>query len=154
MGFYRNLAGWLLLSSSIVVGCGDSGSGGNGSGGSAPTGGSGSGGEPAGDGGSGGAVIGALTHCDPPAFHCNWATGFYACAEYSNADVASYQPLCEDGGGTWASGHCDETGVIGACLPLNYCMGMGIGYLEDAGQLTDAQESCSSTGGTWEEPAP
>lgn len=153
MGIRQTLG---ILCALALVGCGDdsTGAGAGPAGGGGP-GGSGAGGDPAGDGGGGSSpVIGALTHCEPPAFHCNWPTGFYGCAEYAEVDMASYQPLCEDGGGTWASGHCDETGAIGACLPLNYCMGMGIGFLYDAAQLADAQESCSSTGGTWEEPAP
>ncbi len=151
----RNFRFGSIFLTACLAACGDdSSSAGGASAGGAAAGGNGAGGQPTGDGGGGGALIGDFTHCDPPAFHCNWVTGFYDCAEYSQADVASYQPLCEDAGGTWASGHCDETGAVGACLPTGYCMGMGIGYLYDAAQLADAQESCSSTGGVWEDPAP
>jgi hypothetical protein len=156
MESFRNFGAVYMVAIGIMAGCGDDsgagGSGAEGSGGAADGGGN-TGGQATGDGGSN-AVIGALTHCEPSAFHCNGNGSFYACAEYAQADAASYEPLCVDGGGTWAAGYCDETGAIGACLPLNYCMGMGIGFLYDAAQLADAQESCSSTGGTWEEPTP
>lgn len=157
MGFLRVLGTAWVVGSITMFGCGDdsSGAGAEAAGGSPAAGGAGSGGQPAGDGGGGGEpVIGALTHCEPTAFHCIWPSSFDGCTEYSEADAATYEPLCIDGDGAWASGFCDETGVVGACLPNMYCMGMGIFFLENAAQLADAQESCSSTGGTWQEPAP
>lgn len=116
----------------------------------------------AGGGGSGGTAagagdetpIGALTHCDKPAFHCLWPATIFHCAEYSSADASTYESLCTQGGGTWKSSHCPETDVLGQCLAMNYCKGMGIGFHSDAATLDDAKQSCKDTGGTWQDPMP
>ncbi len=154
MGICRAFVGCLLAALGVVMGCGDDGSssvaGGGGAGGASGTGSTTSSTSTgAGTGEGGAAVVGEMTHCEPTAFRCFWATGLFGCAEYSQADAATYQPLCEDGG-TWQSGHCTETGALGACLPMNYCNGMGIGFVYDAAMVADAQGSCESVGGTWE----
>lgn len=95
---------------------------------------------------------GSFTHCPGSPNHCIWAGQLFACAEYGEADAATYEGLCKDGGGTWSAGGCDETGVLGVCLANGYCAGMGIGFVTDAAQLAAAKESCASTGGTWQDP--
>lgn len=152
MGMLANRANhvWALVLCALVglpsAACKSSGSSGSGGGG--------------GSGGSGstttttGGAFGALTHCSDPMFHCLWPQGLFSCAEYSQADAASYEKICKDGGGKWAAGYCDETGAVGQCLPMNYCMGMGIGFVTDATQEATAQQSCKDTGGTWQAPMP
>lgn len=138
--------GWLVAASLMmgIVACKSGGGGGGGDGG-------GSGGSA----GTGGEVqIGALTHCDAPAFHCIWPSTLFKCAEYSSADASSYESLCKQGGGKWSAGYCSETGVVGQCLALNHCKGMGIGFHGDAATEADAKQSCADTGGTWQTPMP
>lgn len=122
-------------------------------------GGAGGGGAAGGAGGAGGGTtsttggsFGALTHCAEPAYHCKYPSGLFSCAEYSDADSATYEDICNNAAGTWSAGYCDETGAVGQCLPLNYCMGMGIGFATDASVAADAEQSCKDTGGTWQLP--
>ena len=98
---------------------------------------------------TGGAACGSsLDHCSAGLFHCtNDAASFFTCAEYGAADASTFEKICNDGGGTWAAGCCDEAGALGQCLPATACQGMGIGF--EYADAAGAEESCRSTGGTW-----
>jgi hypothetical protein len=140
----------LVVSSALVLSlaaCGDdtgsTGAGGGGTGGGGTTSGA------TGATTTGGAECGAdLLHCDAGLFHCiNGGVSFFTCSEYSSADAATYEPICNDGGGTWAEGCCDGVSALGQCVPSRPCTGMGIGF--EYADAAGAEESCRSTGGTW-----
>src|SRR5687767_9160535 len=96
----RTNATALLSSVTMLVACGDDTSDGGAAGGAGGDGGgdsSTSAGDGSTSGAGGSAECGtAVTHCSP-AFHCVYQdVAFFSCAEYSAADAASYETICND----------------------------------------------------------